>query len=76
MDFEKELENYNYYNEHIVDFCLGKDDNFITKPFQEFNRIEIDLSSPANFFEKLEIKLHLKRAPVYTSVVRSIRPKD
>lgn len=53
------LDEYSYYNEHIVDFCLGVENNFMERQFSDFNRIEIDLSNPSFFAEKLEVKLHL-----------------
>jgi hypothetical protein len=59
-----------------MDFCLGKENTFLDKPFNEFNRIEIDLTNRAFFAEKLEIKQHLKRTQVFTSYVKNIKPKD
>jgi hypothetical protein len=49
------IKSYNYYNEHIVDFCLGKANNFLEKPFQSLNHIEIDLNDTNFFSEKLEV---------------------
>lgn len=55
------LDEYSYYNEHIVDFCLGVENNFLERQFSDFNRIEIDLSNQSFFAEKLEVKLHLQK---------------
>lgn len=75
-DFQQLISDYSYYNEHIVNYCLGRENNFLQQSFQEFNRIEVDLSDPSLFAEKLEVMQHLKRTQIITSQVKASNPKD
>lgn len=46
---------------------MGEEEHFLERPFDSFKRVEIDLSDPSFFCEKLEVLQHLKRTKVITS---------
>ncbi|CAK78433.1 unnamed protein product (macronuclear) [Paramecium tetraurelia] len=63
QEFQKALDNYSYYNKEIVEFCMGQKDNFLSKSFEAYNRVEIDMQNRQFFSEKLEVLLHQKKFP-------------
>ncbi|CAD8107723.1 unnamed protein product [Paramecium primaurelia] len=63
QEFQKALDNYSYYNKEIVEFCMGYKENFLSKSFQTYNKVEIDLQNRQFFSEKLEVLLHQKKFP-------------
>ncbi|CAK63292.1 unnamed protein product (macronuclear) [Paramecium tetraurelia] len=63
QEFQNALDNYSYYNKEIVEFCMGHKDNFLSRSFQTYNRVEVDLQNRQFFSEKLEVLLHQKKFP-------------